>query len=405
MTREHERSVPQVGAPAEHPPTAAAATEPLDSFVLWEQRVVFVAVAKNASTSIKWLLADLTGQDRGAFRARIGLAPTRWQTVHARSVWQGVPTLHELTDEQRSQISPANGWFVFSVVRDPRLRAWSAWQSKFLSGNPTHTHTVFEGEPWLPRVPESADDVVEDFARFVTVLGSSEDSRVGEDDHFVPQWQRLGRGTVPYSRLYDMSEVPELLDDLGHHLAQHGHTEPLVLGRENSTPLPVAGRLFTPEVKDTLDRVYADDFEHLGDRWDFDTVLTKEPQWSRDAFRDIAARVAAGGQIADLSRNAKQMRSELRTELRDLKKTARSNAKTIAQLRATRDARDRELAKTRAANDTLREQLRTATTETAELRARNAALETALHHRTLRGLPRAVLRRARRALHGSGSEQ
>ncbi|WP_402466762.1 sulfotransferase family 2 domain-containing protein [Isoptericola aurantiacus] len=380
------------------PPTAVDATGELRSLVLWDQKIVYVAVGKAAGTSIKWLLADISGQEPTRFRRGLGPAPNRQETVHRHTLWSDVTGLHELTDEQRSQISPANGWFVFSVVRDPRLRAWSAWQSKFLTGHPVQVFERFAGEPWLARVPESADDVVEDFARFVTALGGAGRARIQSDVHFQSQWQRLGRGTVPYSRLYDMSEVPELLDDLGHHLAQHGHTEPLVLGRENSTPLPVAGRLFTPEVKDTLDRVYADDFEHLGDRWDFDTVLTKEPQWSRDAFRDIAARVAAGGQIADLSRNAKQMRSELRTELRDLKKTARSNAKTIAQLRATRDARDRELAKTRAANDTLREQLRTATTETAELRARNAALETALHHRTLRGLPRAVLRRVRRIL-------
>ncbi|WP_278235132.1 sulfotransferase family 2 domain-containing protein [Isoptericola sp. AK164] len=332
------------------PRDAGDAGDVWNSWVLPDHRVVFVNVAKNASTSLKWLMAELTGKDPQRFHQVMNLAPTRQQTIHRKSAWSGVDSLVSVDPELRAQISPENGWFVFAVVRDPRLRVWSAWQSKFLIGNPRHSFDKFRDAPWLPRVPGSTQDVVEDFAAFVRLLDSPQGSRVFGDVHFRPQVSLLNEDTVPYSHLYQTSEIPKLLTDLGAHVGEQGHRGEIgPLARENETPLPVAGRLFPTEVRETLDRLYADDLARFGHLWDFDTVLAKDPEWSADAFKDIAARVATGQRLADIALAGRQVRRE------------------------------------RAATD---EEIR-------QLRGRVAELEAALERRTVRGASRAAADRLR----------
>jgi len=361
--------------PPARPRTAEAADQPLDTWVLPEQKILFVAVAKNASTSLKWLLADITGQDRERIFASIGLAPTRWQAIHGWSLWSGVSRLHELDAHARAEISPENGWFVFTVVRDPWVRTWSAWQSKFLIGNPTHTFITFRDEPWLPRRPKSGEDVVEDFARFVRVLDSGESPQLNADPHFEVQVDCLREDLIPYTRIYDMSEMPVLLADLEAHLAGVGQPQKLTLGRENATPLPIAGRVFGPEVRAALERVYARDLRRFGTYWDFEKTLAREADWGPEAFADIAARAAAYQRIADLSQEAKRVRSALRGDVKKLRGT-------IADLEKK--------------NGRLETSLAAAKKENRELRGRVGALESALHSRTLRGFPRAAARRIRR---------
>ncbi len=373
------------------PTDARDATSSANSFVLPEQRIVFVDVAKNASTSIKWLLAEIRGQDLERFRTGSGFAPTPRQTIHRRAAWRDVPRLQDLDAELRREISPDNGWFVFGVVRDPRLRAWSAWQSKFLVGNPLHTRVKFPDAPWLPRVPRSDRDVVEDFRRFVDVLGGPGGVALLADSHFAPQVRLLREDVVPYSNLYETSGLPTLLTDLRHHLESVGAPRRCELSRENETPLAVAGRAFGPDVLPVLERVYRDDLARFGHLWDFAGTLAKDAEWSADAFRDVAARVSAGRRVADLAERAQRVREE-RADL----------ASTLRRSRAAHGKLQRELDRARTRGAQARDDRRAARaklaevqTQNAELRARVAQLEAALHSRTLRGFPGAVVRRLR----------
>ncbi|MDO8144148.1 sulfotransferase family 2 domain-containing protein [Isoptericola sp. 178] len=357
-----------------------------NSLVLTEHRIVFVDVAKNASTSIKWMLADLSGQDPEVFYRGTGMAPTPWQTVHRRSAWRGVRSLSELTASERARISP-DGWFVFAVVRDPRVRAWSAWQSKFLVGNPLHTTVKFPDRPWLPRVPTTSDEVKEDFARFVDALGARTDLDLVTDSHFAPQVDLLHEATVPYSRIYDISELEQMLEDLGRHLGTIGVEVRPSLARENGTPLAIAGRVFEPPVRARLEEFYAADLERFGEWWDFDRTVQRRTAWSKDAFRDVAARVAAGRRVADLSLASRELRAE--------RGRAESRARRLEKATAT--AR-RQAASHRAEFARLERRLDRATARQHDLRRRVVELEAALERRTVRGFARAVLRRGRRIL-------
>ncbi|PRZ04940.1 sulfotransferase family protein [Isoptericola sp. CG 20/1183] len=344
------------------PQDATDAGSVWNSMVVPRCKVVFVNVSKNASTSLKWLTAELSGQDPAVFHSVMGLAPTRQQTIHRRASWVGVPKLTELDADARAEISPDNGWFVFGVIRDPRLRAWSAWQSKFLVGNPRHAWHKFRDAPWMPRVPRDDDDVVADFARFVEALGGPGGQALLGDSHFKPQTDLLNEDVVPYSHLYEVSELPLLLADLRTHLEAQGLPGTYALTRENETPLSVAGRVFGADVLEALNGVYARDIERFGHLWDFDKVLAKDPAWSPEAFRDIAGRVATGQRIADLALGA----DHLRAEVRELEAGRRADARQVARLEA-----------------------------------RVADLEAALQRRTLRGLPGAVAGRVRKTFSGT----
>lgn len=81
-------------------------------------------------------MADLAGEDTDRItRHGLSFNPTRAGIIHHRA---------RLTEESRLrrgvgislQQVKAEDWFVFGVIRDPRLRMFSAWQDKYLLRNP-----------------------------------------------------------------------------------------------------------------------------------------------------------------------------------------------------------------------------------------------------------------------------
>jgi hypothetical protein len=136
------------------------------TYVLPDHKVVYVSVPKAACTSLKWLIAELQGEDPERFHRSRSREVGRAMTIHRRDLWQHTPMLHQLPDEKLEAISPDEGWFIFAVVRHPSARLWAAWQSKFLLREPRWIDE-FADAPWLPRVPRSTGDVTEDFRRFV----------------------------------------------------------------------------------------------------------------------------------------------------------------------------------------------------------------------------------------------
>ncbi|MFD6134422.1 sulfotransferase family 2 domain-containing protein [Isoptericola sp. NPDC060257] len=316
------------------PLTAEHATAP-NTWVLPEHKVLFTHLAKNACTSLKWLVAELSGQDPEQFTSVLSCEATPRMMIHHRRLWHDVRSLKQLEPAERAEISPANGWFVFAVVRDPRLRAFSAWQSKFLVGDPVYTGRKFAGAEWLPDAPGSVEDVVRDFARFVEVLRDPRGPV--RDTHFAPQTTRLHEDTIPYSRIYDISDISTLLGDLSAHLDDVGRPHEVSLGRENDTPLRAASEVFEGGVREALEEIYGADLARFGDRWDFDPVMQKPAQWSASDFRDIAARRSLGERITTLYGIAKDERAaikDLEQEKAGLVRANRDLERSLA--RATR---------------------------------------------------------------------
>ena len=280
--------------------TKAAAT-----FVVPELKLAYVTNLKVACSTVKWLLADLTAQDPARFFGSLGPRPTRAQTVHDRGKWVGVRKIADYPDP--AELSPDNGWMVFSLVRDPRSRLWSAWQSKLLVGNPNFLGSV-QDEPWYPRTPREPSDVIEDFQRFVEALatGRRKLPRVGTDGHFRPQSDLVYRSGLRYSQVYDLSEIPTFERDLGAHLVAMGHNTLPALRNDNDTPLKLTKNVLAGGTAEAIADIYREDFERFGDAWE-DGPSVYDVEWSASAFTDIAFRRDAHRRIRDLSDAASRL--------------------------------------------------------------------------------------------------
>jgi Sulfotransferase family len=271
------------------------------TYVIPQWRLVFVSTPKAGCTAIKWMLADLQDVSDQPFYASASSETSRGTTIHqGRKLWgPATPRLRDLSAEQLAEITPDNGWFVFSMTRHPGARLWSAWQSKLLLHEPRFAHT-FAAEPWFPCFPRDTDDVVRDWDRFVRAIAAEPKMPIMRDIHFRPQSGLLGIGRAYYDRLYDTSEFATMVDDVRDHLRRQGWDGELKLRRSNETPLPPLERAFPQHVLDTIATLYAPDFRKL----DYDGPRPPRLQtgdYSSDLMAATGIIIERGERIGDLS--------------------------------------------------------------------------------------------------------
>lgn len=263
-----------------------------------ESRVMYMALNKNACTSLKWMMADLAGEDLSSFRA--GLMPfvDDEEAIHNRDLWKKSPGFMSLNAAARKEIHPDTGWFIFAVIRDPRARFFSAWQNKMLLQHPLSAQ--WQGESWFPEHPVTPETIVRDFARFTEFMETHPDHRLRvRDPHFRSQTELLVQHAVPYSNIYDSTQIGQLVKDLSAHLAAQGDERALYLPRSNSTALRPNASVYTPEVLAAVERMYADDFAAFGHCWDLGKVVHDVP-WSSLALAEIDMVSTLHRRIADL---------------------------------------------------------------------------------------------------------
>jgi Sulfotransferase family len=285
------------------------------TFVLPQWKLIYVSNPKAGCTTIKWMLAALQGIDEEVFLSSVMPETTRATTIHRRiRAWR--PTtrrLGDLSTAELAKVTPANGWFVFSMTRHPAERLWSAWQSKLLLREPVFA-ARFAGEPWLPRIPATTDQIVEDWEVFIRTVVANPDLTIMADQHFRSQSILLNIAEEPadrfYDRLYDTSEFKVMLDDLRAHLEAQGWRGELTARRSNETPLPTIERAFPPHVLDAIATVYAPDFRRLG----YDSVAPARMQagdYSASLVAAAASLAERNDRIGDLSDEARKLRQQL----------------------------------------------------------------------------------------------
>ncbi|MGI9156273.1 MAG: sulfotransferase family 2 domain-containing protein [Marmoricola sp.] len=320
---------------AEWTPVLNGIPAPGNTFVLPEHKMVYVSVTKVACTSLRWMVADLVGEDLESFHTGLAAHETRLMTIHRnRTHWQKSPQLFEIPTSERGPISRDNGWLIFAVVRDPWSRLWSAWQSKFLVRHPYYLKHYGEAD-WFPRVSGTQKDVVEDFARFVFAAPWLSDERLAEDVHFRTQTYSVRPHGINYTRIYDLRRLDELFADIHTQLQGLGKDQELYLPRANETPLPMIPAVLEGGVAEAIERLYHEDFEELGDGWSLDRVKMKADSWTPDAIEHAAYHSVANERIADLSAQARSLEKQLaRSEDRQEELAA-----TVRELRARDRAR------------------------------------------------------------------
>lgn len=282
------------------------------TFAVPAARVMYVQIHKNACTSLKWMMADMAGEDPAGFSPTLWPSVSEHDDIHDRNRWRNVPRLDRMSPEERAQIHPDNGWFVFAVVRDPRSRMFSAWQNKLLLENPGYRG--YRNHPWYPRHPLSAETVVEDFAKFVDLFVREPDHRSRhKDGHFRDQTEMLHEDVIPYTKIYDIRELGEMRADLEKHLEALGWEGRLNLPRINDTPLRVNAQPFANGVREQVEKIYAADFEQFGDRWDY-AHIEKQPAWTDDELREAEWRATFGRRIGYLRGEAVRLTAQAAAE-------------------------------------------------------------------------------------------
>ena len=294
------------------------------TYVMKRWKTVYVSVPKAACTSLKWLVADLQGEDPEHFYQALSRETGRSMTIHHRARWQRTPMLNELSDEELADIHPDNGWFVFGVVRHPSARLWSGWQSKFLLREP-HFVRHYPDAPW-PRLPETTSDVVEDFQSFVKTLDREPELTIFHDRHFRSQTRLLHDDVVPYSKIYKTAEFRDLMRDLEAHLRPLGLEQMPRLRRSNETPLLPVAPLFTPEVNATIEKHYAADFERYGYQDVVPEALFRSPEYTPELLAEVGRLVERGERIGDLYLLAQHAKRRHRAEMRALRRKHRAAA-------------------------------------------------------------------------------
>jgi Sulfotransferase family len=312
------------------------------AFVVPDLKIMYFSLAKNACTSMKWMIAELAGEDTERFRPALGFLANRETGIHDRESWQHTPRLSDLSPEDRMKIHPDNGWFVFSVLRDPRSRLFSAWQDKYLLRSPAYRNKWLR--PWAPRIPSSPKDVTDDFARFVASRLSDPDHEAFKDPHFMEQTFLLAEHLVPYSHLYDVSQLTSLKTDLSAHLVRQGHSGRVTIKRFNDAPLSANGALYEGGVREAIEAIYASDFARFGDLWDFDRIESRAMDWTDASIAHVASVISSNQRITDLAVAAQRLEKrnerlqatnrELHVNNRRLRRTVRRQRSRINELNA-----------------------------------------------------------------------
>lgn len=322
---------------------------------------MYVSTPKNACTSIKRLVAELGGEDLDALqRGGLSYMPSLDAQLHLRHRWKKVPTLQSLTQEQWDEICTSDDWFVFGVLRDPRLRLFSAWQDKYLLHHPGYWKQ-WQGEDDPP--PSTPEQVADRFAAFCSSLASDPTHPAHRDLHFGTQVHALRPRLVPYRRLYDMSELGVMMDDLNAHLTAQGHPGGLSLARSNSSPFKPCGLLFENGARESIEKVYAEDFAEFGDRWlAFGDVEARPVPWTPDSFAHAHALIEVHEWLSDVVRAGRARRrgeaqlqrrvARLERRIEGLREHNQALQRRVGELEARRTPARRVLAVVRRARRT-----------------------------------------------------
>ncbi len=230
----------------------------LRTIVLPGRKLLFTPVLKSGCTSTLWLMADLIGYRPERFQKAGGPAISPHMTVHNTWTWGDRHRWSKLSASEQYDISYADDWMRFSIVRDPAPRLFSAWQSKLLMQEPGFVDRFGDAE-WFPWKLRSGDEVVEQFRAFVRSLADVEKRRV--DAHWAPQVNLLA-AAPPMTHIGRVERMGETLELLAQHLEMT--VDELVLPRENSSLISYDPGVYDEETAGLVNEVYADDYEAYG---------------------------------------------------------------------------------------------------------------------------------------------
>jgi len=327
------------------------------TIVLPEHRVLFFPMPKAGCTSTLWLLAAVVGLSPDDFARSALPEVSPALVVHDLGRWPRRFRLGELGPAEAKPALHDDGWFRFTVVRDPGPRLWSAWQSKLLMREPRFVET-YGGFPWFPEPPSkrAPERVLDAFRGFVVGIADQWADEPIRDPHWTPQSEIVG--SIALNHVGRLESLDATIAALREHVGDRPEFERPV-PRENRTPLRYDPLVYDDASAAVVRDLYRDDFEQFG----YPPLVTNDDDGARrswladavsgfDVITEVAARherlAALSAVVRDRSDEVRTLKDDVRerkAEIRRLQKQAEADAKTISD-------RESKLAKVTDQRDT-----------------------------------------------------
>lgn len=280
----------------------------LDGLVVPGWRVLYVLNPKAATTSTLWWLAALADErPERLFKSR-GPEVTRELTIHDLDLWRHCVGISDLNGRELARLLADPKWMRFTVVRHPVTRLWSAWHSKLLLREPFFVSRYF-GEDWFPRVPDSMDDIRDDFRRFLAAI-SKDRALLLADPHWSPQHLRLELDVFPYTHVGKTECLTRTRGLLEKHVKTLGWRGQLPDVRTNATLLPISVAGLGSRELEGIETLFEGDmshggFESLRGQANPDSELREPEEYEALALAAVRELIARHERIGDLLKKNK----------------------------------------------------------------------------------------------------
>jgi hypothetical protein len=261
----------------------------LGSFVSPKHRYMFQETPKAACTSIKRMLVEIEGCKFEENAKPYQRETTRNMLVHQRR-YVHMRTLLDMPAAARDNIlSGKDNWFTFAVVRNPYSRIVSTFENKVRLGEPRYRalEARYGGRSKFP-------DAVAAFRRFVADVVRESVQRA-DDVHFRPQSELLLLGLIPYTMIFKLEFVAEMVTALQRVVALKSPDKQVVLERDNSGNRVPWRNYYDQATAAVVRQAYATDFASFGyddADWKTDDKVVPETETERQLRAQIVERNA-----------------------------------------------------------------------------------------------------------------
>jgi len=196
-------------------------------------KVAYLPVPKAANTAI-----------RSALMRSVGRPEVLAQGVHKS-------TKALLAPAARFFETPKDDWFIFTVVRNPTERTWSAWKNKLIDPD----------EIFRPLQRMGIRDRLS-FEDFLAVCAGWPTWAL--NDHFMPQARFLAPALErPGLHVFRVEDLAEDWARVRREMADRGAPEDCTLGHENASKAKVTKEV-SGRARDLLNQLYGTDYDRFG---------------------------------------------------------------------------------------------------------------------------------------------
>ncbi len=202
-------------------------------------KIAYMAVPKAACTSVKAALAHVDPD--------VVIPPEKDITVYT---WHGIYPTRRFRPHRWEEYE---GWWRFTVVRDPVKRLLSVYTNRIAQMNDLkNSRKLKDGRANLPVDPDP------DY--FFQNLEAYKQASSAIKHHALGAWLFTGRKPLKYDRVYRIEELGDLAADLSARTGAH-----VSFPRKNKSDMPLTLADLKPETIDSLRPFLTREYAHLSD--------------------------------------------------------------------------------------------------------------------------------------------